>query len=150
VRGPNVMLGYLLHDRPGELAPAASALGPGWYDTGDIVSIDGSGFVRIEGRAKRFAKVGGEMVSLAAVEELAARVWPGAAHAAVAVPDPQKGEQLVLITDHGGAERAELAAFAKQEGVGEINVPRQIVVTTAVPLLGTGKIDYVAAKSLVA
>jgi len=150
VRGPNVMLGYLLHDRPGELVAAASALGLGWYDTGDIVSIDATGFVRIEGRAKRFAKVGGEMVSLAAVEELAARVWPGAAHAAVAVPDPQKGEQLVLITDHEGAERAELAAFARQDGIGEINVPKQIVVTPAVPLLGTGKIDYVAATALVA
>ena len=150
VRGPNVMLGYLLHDRPGELVPTDSALGAGWYDTGDIVSLDKAGFVRIEGRAKRFAKVGGEMVSLAAVEELAARVWPGALHAVVSVPDPQKGEQLVLITEQAGAERAELSAFARQDGIGEISVPRQIVITTAVPLLGTGKIDYAAARALVA
>ena len=145
-----MVLGYLLHDRPGELVPTDSALGAGWYDTGDIVSLDKAGFVRIEGRAKRFAKVGGEMVSLAAVEELAARVWPGALHAVVSVPDPQKGEQLVLITEQAGAERAELSAFARQDGIGEISVPRQIVITTAVPLLGTGKIDYAAARALVA
>ena len=98
VRGPNVMLGYLKHDKPGVIQPPSTERGPGWYDTGDIVSIDADGFVTIQGRAKRFAKIGGEMVSLTAVEELAARTWPESQHAVVSVPDAQKGEQLVLVT----------------------------------------------------
>ena len=81
VRGPNVMLGYLKHDKPGVIQPPATERGAGWYDTGDIVTIDADGFVTIQGRAKRFAKIGGEMISLAAVEELAARAWPDAQHA---------------------------------------------------------------------
>ncbi len=74
VRGPNVMNGYFRADRPGVLQPSQSD----WYDTGDIVTIDSDGFVAIRGRAKRFAKIGGEMVSLAAVEAYAAAVWPDA------------------------------------------------------------------------
>ncbi len=62
VKGPNVMLGYLLHDQPGVLQPPSTSKGVGWYDTGDIVDVDNEGFVTIFGRAKRFAKVGGEMV----------------------------------------------------------------------------------------
>ncbi|NIR98137.1 MAG: AMP-binding protein [Gammaproteobacteria bacterium] len=150
VRGPNVMLGYLLHDRPGELVAPESRYGPGWYDTGDIVSIDDQGYVRIRGRARRFAKVGGEMVSLAAVEELAAEVWPDAHHAVVTLPDPQKGEQLVLVTDRAEAQRAELLARARADGVGEINVPRKIVTAGTVPVLGTGKTDYSAVQTLAA
>ena len=72
VCGPNVMLGYLRADQPGVLEPPQG----GWHDTGDIVTIDEQGFISIKGRAKRFAKVGGEMVSLAAVEMLAAELWP--------------------------------------------------------------------------
>ena len=74
VRGPNVMLGYLRAEAPGVLEPPPD----GWYDTGDIVSIDTDGFVTIKGRAKRFAKIGGEMVSLAAAEALADAVWKDA------------------------------------------------------------------------
>ncbi len=72
VRGPNVMLGYLRADNPGVLEPPPE----GWHDTGDIVTIDEQGFITIKGRAKRFAKIGGEMISLAAVEMLAADLWP--------------------------------------------------------------------------
>lgn len=149
VRGPNVMLGYLLHDNPGVLAPPASVMGRGWYDTGDIVTIDSGGFISICGRAKRFAKVAGEMVSLASVEALAGRVWPGALHAAVALPDARKGEQVVLLTDAEGADRAALFSQAKVEGVAEIAVPRQVIQVAAIPTLGTGKTDYVAAARLV-
>jgi acyl-[acyl-carrier-protein]-phospholipid O-acyltransferase/long-chain-fatty-acid--[acyl-carrier-protein] ligase len=67
VRGPNVMLGYLRGENPGQIEPPAA----GWHDTGDIVAIDRDGFITIKGRAKRFAKIAGEMVSLAAIEALA-------------------------------------------------------------------------------
>jgi acyl-[acyl-carrier-protein]-phospholipid O-acyltransferase/long-chain-fatty-acid--[acyl-carrier-protein] ligase len=141
VSGPNVMLGYLRAERPGVLEPPAG----GWYDTGDIVDIDGEGFVTIKGRAKRFAKVAGEMVPLGAVEDFVSAVWPSSMHAVVTVPDERRGEQLVLITDRPDAARAALAAAAREKGLPEIFVPRSIVRVPAVPVLGTGKIDYVSA-----
>jgi len=144
VSGPNVMLGYMLADLPGELQPAG-----GVYDTGDIVSIDADGFVRIVGRAKRFAKIAGEMVSLGAVEGLAAGVWPANAHAVVAVLDPRKGEQLVLVTDRGDASREALAEAGRAGGVSELAVPRRILPVDAIPLLGSGKTDYPAVARLV-
>ena len=150
VRGPNVMLGYLLADRPGELRPPETDEGTGWYDTGDIVTVDDDGFVHILGRAKRFAKVGGEMVSLGAVEELALRAWPNAEHAAVALPDAQKGEQLVLLTTRADANRAELLARAKADGLGELHVPKKILTLAKLPLLGSGKTDYAAARRVAA
>jgi acyl-[acyl-carrier-protein]-phospholipid O-acyltransferase/long-chain-fatty-acid--[acyl-carrier-protein] ligase len=139
VRGPNVMLGYLRAENPGVLDPPQG----GWYDTGDIVEIDAEGFVTIKGRAKRFAKVAGEMVPLGAVEDFVARVWPGATHAVVSVPDAKRGEQLVLVTDHGDPSRGALATAAREAGLPEIYVPRAIVRVDAIPILGTGKIDYV-------
>jgi acyl-[acyl-carrier-protein]-phospholipid O-acyltransferase/long-chain-fatty-acid--[acyl-carrier-protein] ligase len=148
VRGPNIMLGYLRADQPGRLAPPRSEQGAGWYDTGDIVRFDKDGFLTILGRVKRFAKVGGEMVSLSAAEELAGRVWPEAQHAVVALPDAQKGEQLVLLTSQGGATRADLLARARAEGIGEIAVPRRVVLVNALPLLGSGKVDFPAAQRL--
>src|SRR6185437_15638781 len=99
VAGPNVMKGYLSPTSPG----AIDAPEGGWYDTGDIVAIDVEGYVKILGRAKRFAKIAGEMVSLGAVENLASSVWPEQRHAAVTLPDPRKGEQVVLVTDHADA-----------------------------------------------
>jgi acyl-[acyl-carrier-protein]-phospholipid O-acyltransferase/long-chain-fatty-acid--[acyl-carrier-protein] ligase len=147
--GPNVMLGYLLNDNPGVLVPPQTGHGAGWYDTGDIVSIDDDGFVTIRGRAKRFAKVGGEMVSLTAVEALATKTWPGAHHAVVAIPDEQKGEQLVLVTSHPEANRAQLLEQARADGVGELNVPKKILVVKNVPVLGTGKTDYAGVQQLV-
>lgn len=146
VRGPNIMLGYLLADHPGELVAPQSIHGVGWYDTGDVVRLDADGFLHIQGRAKRFAKIGGEMVSLAVAEDLAARTWPDALHAVINLPDPQKGEQLVLLTNRREANRAELVARARTDGIGEINVPKRIVTTKTMPLLGTGKIDYAATR----
>ncbi len=148
VRGPNVMLGYLLSHQPGVLVPPATELGEGWYDTGDIVTIDQHGFIRICGRAKRFAKIAGEMVSLTSVEMLASSTWPEALHAAIAIADTRKGEQVVLLTTAEDAHRAALAAEAKNQGVAEISVPRQVRHIAKMPVLGTGKIDYVAAAKL--
>ena len=139
VRGPNVMAGYYRVDNPGELEPPPN----GWHDTGDIVSIDADGFVWIKGRAKRFAKIAGEQVSLATVEQLVAELWPDEALAVVAAPDPRKGERLVLLTTKAGATRAEVQAWLKIKGASEIMAPATVVVLDALPLLGSGKVDYV-------
>jgi acyl-[acyl-carrier-protein]-phospholipid O-acyltransferase/long-chain-fatty-acid--[acyl-carrier-protein] ligase len=112
------------------------------------VAIDGDGFVAIKGRAKRFAKIAGEMVSLTQVETLAAAVWPEAQHAVVALPDPRKGEQLVLLTTQTGAERGALTAHANQTGVTALAVPAHIMVVDKIPVLGSGKTDYVAVRAL--
>ena len=149
VRGPNIMQGYLLHDNPGTLVPPSSELGDGWYDTGDIVTIDADGYIRICGRAKRFAKIAGEMVSLTSVEVLASKTWPDALHAAIAVPDPRKGEQVVLLTTIDGADRGTLLAQAQNDGIAEISVPRKIIHVSNMPVLGTGKIDYVSANKMI-
>ena len=147
VRGPNIMQGYLLHDNPGVLLPPETELGKGWYDTGDIVTIDADGFISICGRAKRFAKIAGEMVSLTSVEALASKVWPDALHAAIAIADERKGEQIVLLTDAKNAQRIELLTQAKNDGVAELSVPKQLKVINKIPVLGTGKIDYVAIEN---
>jgi acyl-[acyl-carrier-protein]-phospholipid O-acyltransferase / long-chain-fatty-acid--[acyl-carrier-protein] ligase len=145
VRGPNVMLGYLRAENPGVLERPAE----GWHDTGDIVAIDGEGFVTIKGRAKRFAKVGGEMISLAAVEALAADLWPDAVAGCTAIPDPRKGERLVLVTNKQDASRAQFLAFAKSRHASDMMVPADIIVVDKVPLLGSGKIDNMAVAQLV-
>ena len=147
VRGPNVMLGYLLADRPGGRAPPQTPAGPGWYDTGDIASVDVEGYLRLLGRAKRFAKIAGEMVSLTAVEDLAARAWPQDAHACVSLPDARKGEQLVLLTTRAAASRQELQERARAEGVSELTVPRRLLVVKDLPVLGSGKTDYATAQA---
>ena len=144
IRGPNVMAGYLLAAEPGKLQPPQE----GWHDTGDIVTIDDAGFVAIRGRAKRFAKIGGEMVSLPAVEGYAASVWPAAEHAVVTRPDPRKGEQLVLFTTAKDATQKVLQDWCKAHGVAELMIPRDIRLLDALPVLGTGKIDYVRLAEL--
>lgn len=144
VHGPNVMKGYLLASNPGELQPPADS----WYDTGDIVALDEQDYISIKGRAKRFAKIGGEMVSLTAVEGYLSKLWPNSAHAVVSVPDAKKGEQLILLTEHSKAERSEIVAYAKQQGISELSIPKTIRMVDKLPLLGTGKLDYVAIKEL--
>ncbi|MFO1417563.1 MAG: AMP-binding protein [Methylotetracoccus sp.] len=142
VHGPNVMLGYLTEQQPGVVIPPGSVYGDGWHDTGDIVEVDEDGFVTIAGRAKRFAKIAGEMVSLTRVEELAARAWPNVPSAALNAPDPRKGEQIILFTEHRSASRDDLVSRARQDGFGELLIPREIRVLDALPLLATGKVDY--------
>ncbi|MEJ1157455.1 acyl-[ACP]--phospholipid O-acyltransferase [Prosthecomicrobium sp. N25] len=145
IRGPNIMLGYLRVENPGVLEPPHE----GWYDTGDIVAIDREGYVAIKGRAKRFAKVGGEMISLAAVETLAAELWPDTLSAVATVPDPKKGERLVLVTTRKEAGRAEFQAYAKSKGASELMIPSEFVVVDKLPLLGSGKTDFVAVTRMV-
>jgi acyl-[acyl-carrier-protein]-phospholipid O-acyltransferase/long-chain-fatty-acid--[acyl-carrier-protein] ligase len=142
VRGPNVMSGYLAAD--GTVEPPNN----GWHDTGDVVNITDDGWIKILGRVKRFAKIGGEMVSLTAAEDLASAVWPGARHAVIAMPDPKKGERLVLVTDWRDADAASIIAHAKSIGAPEIAAPRKIIKVQEVPVLGTGKTDYVAVQRM--
>ena len=144
VRGPNIMLGYLRAENPGVIEPPPE----GWHDTGDIVTIDETGFITIRGRAKRFAKLGGEMISLASVEAMAAELWPDALSAAVAVPDPRKGERLVLVTAERGATRDAFRAHAKGRGASDMAVPADILVVDKVPVLGSGKLDFTEARKL--
>lgn len=145
VRGPNVMLGYYLYDNPGVL----KAPDNGWYSTGDIVDIDADGFVRILGRVKRFAKVAGEMVSLETVEQIANRAAPAAQHAASTQADAQRGENILLFTTDAALTRDALQVAAREIGSPELAVPRKIVVIKELPLLGTGKTDYVKLKQMV-
>ena len=140
IRGPNIMAGYYKADAPGRLQPPEG----GWHDTGDIVQLDPAGFVTIRGRAKRFAKIGGEMISLPAVEGYAAACWPGFDHAVVTRPDARKGEQLVLFTTKTDAAPADLLSWGRAHGVAEIALPKDVRPRAALPVLGTGKLDYVA------
>lgn len=143
VRGPNIMSGYL------NASGGVDAPHEGWHDTGDVVSLGDDDWVRILGRVKRFAKIGGELVSLTAAEDLAAAVWPDCRHAVVALPDPKKGERLILVTDRHDADQAALIAHAKQIGAPELAVPRKIIHVPEIPVLGTGKTDYVALQRIV-
>ncbi len=145
VRGPNVMLGYLKVENPGVLERPPE----GWHDTGDIVTIDEQGFLTIKGRARRFAKVGGEMISLAAVEALASDLWPNALSAVVAVPDLRKGERLILLTQQKGATRSEFQSFARSKHASDLMLPAEVWVLDKLPVLGTGKVDMMAVGKLV-
>ena len=146
VKGPNIMLGYLSPDKPGEILRPSN----GWHDTGDVVSMDEDGYLAIRGRLKRFAKIGGETVSLTVVENCASALWPDYAHAAVAVPDGRKGESIVLVTTNPEATRNDLLVWIRNHGVPELAAARRVIPVTDVPVLGTGKTDYIAVAKIVA
>lgn len=153
VKGPNIMLGYLLHENNNNgtniIVPPETAQGIGWYDTGDIVNIDSEGFVKILGRAKRFAKIAGEMISLAAVEEFLLKAWPSKHHALVAIPDERKGEQLVLLSEEKDLTRKMIAEQAKNYGLSELSLPRTVQYIKKLPLLGSGKPDFTAINKII-
>ena len=135
VRGPNLMEGYLLYEqgfRPVD----------GWYATGDVVSVDSAGYVSIQARLKRFAKIAGEMINLQLVEEAASACFSTGLHAAVAAADGRKGERVVLFTTNSQTTRDELREYFLQAGHSVLYVPSRIVSIAAMPLLGTGKPDY--------
>ena len=147
VKGPNVMKGYFLFEQPGVIQPAKS-IGDGWYSTGDIVYRDDDGFLHIRGRMKRFAKIAGEMVSLEVVEKIAATAAPGFSHAASTRADAGKGEALVLFSTAPELSRELMLNAARSVGAPELAVPRVIRRIDVIPLLGSGKTDYVALKKL--
>ncbi len=144
VRGPNVMRGYYLFDNPGVIQAPKDQ----WYNTGDIVEIDADGFVFIKGRVKRFAKVAGEMVSLETVEAIANHASTQHQHAATTQTDLQRGENIILYTTDATLTRELLSASAKKLGSPELAIARKIILIEELPLLGTGKTDYVTLKQM--
>lgn len=137
IKAPNVMLGYMKIDNVGVIQPQDE-----WYDTGDIVEIDDDGFITIVGRAKRFAKIAGEMVSLAIAEELAFKLYPDCAHATIAVADERKGENIILCSEYENLSREDLLKLAQDNGLPEISLPKKIIYIQEIPRLGSGKINY--------
>ena len=142
VRGPNIMSGYLREDGGVDVPEG------GWHDTGDVITMTDDQWITIKGRVKRFAKIGGEMVSLTAAEDLASAVWPDGRHAVISMPDKKKGEKLILVTDRPAADVAPLVAHAQTIGAPELAVPRKILKVQEVPVLGSGKTDYVAIQRM--
>ncbi|MDX1953754.1 MAG: AMP-binding protein [Verrucomicrobiota bacterium] len=141
VRGPNVMKGYLNADANEKFR----SLG-GWYDTGDIVAVDGDGFFYIRGRLKRFAKISGEMVSLTAVEDALAGAFPQyglrCQIAVIARPDEEKGEALIAVSNEPKLQLEEIRAAIKAKGLSNLCIPREIKTVREIPKLGTGKVNH--------
>ena len=142
VKGPNIMQGYYLADTPGKIIPPVD----NWYDTGDIVTIDDEGYVFIKGRVKRFAKIGGEMVSLTDIEEAVSQLWPDYAHAAMQLPDDRKGEKIILVTTCPHPSQSDLIVHFRDNGVGELGIPKIILTIDHLPILASGKTDYVTLR----
>ena len=140
VRGPNIMRGYLNPE-----ANARFKADAGWYDTGDIAKVDREGFVYILGRLKRFAKISGEMVSLAAVEEAFIGAFPQYGLkftiAVLARPDESRGEKLVAVTNEPRLALDEVRQVVRSRGLGNLAVPKEIVYVREIPRLGTGKVN---------
>ncbi len=145
VTGDNVMQGYMKADKPGVIQPPVK----NWYNTGDIVTIDDDGFISIRGRAKRFAKIAGEMVSLSSVESLLSQQYPDSIHGVIAIEDDRKGEQLVCLTNNPDMTVETVQAYFKEHQFSELWIPRRIIYMKDLPLLGTGKFDYVEARKIV-
>ncbi len=146
VRSPQLMKGYYFYEQPGVLQPPRSEVGTGWYNTGDVVDVDADGYVRILGRVKRFAKIAGEMVSLELVERIAYDASPGCKHAATVEELAGTGESTVLFTTDPTLDRIALHHAARRLGARELAVARRIIKVPALPLLGSGKTDYVMLK----
>jgi acyl-[acyl-carrier-protein]-phospholipid O-acyltransferase/long-chain-fatty-acid--[acyl-carrier-protein] ligase len=148
VKSPNLMRGYYFYEQPGVLHAPRSEVGEGWYNTGDVVEFDDDGFLTIIGRVKRFAKIAGEMVSLELVERIAHHAAPEFKHAATIEQIAGSGESTVLFTTAPALDRIALLKAARQIGAQELAVARRIVKVDSLPLLGSGKTDYVTLKRI--
>ena len=144
-KGPNVFPGYLKQPRKTE-----EVLKDGWFRTGDLGRLDGDGFLYIEGRLSRFSKIGGEMIPHETVEEHIIRALglEGASErkvAVVGVPDPDKGEALVLLSTVAGEtikqEIIQLRYALLDQGVPALWIPKRMLRVMEIPLLASGKMD---------
>ena len=143
VQGPNVMLGYLFHDNPGVIVPPPD----GWYHTGDVVEIDEIGFVTIKGRIKRFAKIGGEMISLSVVENIAKDLFKDDFWCvAVALPHTTKGEQIVLVSNRKTLNTDMYKKALQAKELSPLHQPSHFLYREDMPVLGTGKTDFLGLK----
>ena len=144
VKGPNIMMGYIMPENPGVLVP----LKDGWYHTGDVVEVDDLGFIKLIDRVKRFAKIGGEMISLTAIENNAKAICKDEDFkcVAVALPHAKKGEQIVLISNNKDLSRKDLIDYSKQNGLSELYVPSILLYKDEFPVFATGKADKISLK----
>jgi acyl-[acyl-carrier-protein]-phospholipid O-acyltransferase/long-chain-fatty-acid--[acyl-carrier-protein] ligase len=149
IRGPNLMSGYYRFSNPGVIEPPKSCIGEGWYPTGDVVEVDSEGFVTISGRVKRFAKIAGEMVSLDVIEQVARKASPEYQHASILCEQDCAGESTVLFTTDSSLGRGQLADAARALGTHDLSVARRIVHVPEIPVLASGKTDYVGLKALI-
>lgn len=141
VKGPNIMKGYLIHEKG--FQPIED-----WYKTGDLVEVDTDGYLSIKSRIKRFAKIGGEMVSLNLVEELAAQCFGHSDFATVTVTDQRKGEKVLLYTSDESVRLEQLRAFLAAKQYSPLLMPATVQLIEKLPLLGSGKTDYVTLKQI--
>jgi len=142
IKGPNVMKGY--HGQP-QLTD--EVIRDGWYTTGDVAEIDERGFIKITGRINRFSKIGGEMVPHIRVEEAIARILEADEEelkvVVTAIPDPKKGERLVVLYTDLGRTPEEICQALRAGDLPPLWIPapdnfRQV---EFIPVLGTGKLD---------
>ena len=141
VKGPQVMVGYL--DQP---TATAEVLKDGWFVTGDIGRVDEDGFLIIGGRLSRFSKVGGEMVPHERIEEMLRGAAGVDEHALVVtgVPDPRRGERLVVLyTDLGGKSPEDVSRILITRSLPKLWIPAvaDFIKVEAIPMLGNGKVD---------
>ncbi len=142
LRGPNLMLGYCHFERPGEIQAPTSEVGPGWYDTGDVVEMGDDGLLSVVGRVRRFAKIAGEMVSLDLLEEVAQVASPEFRHAALLRADAERGETTMVFTTDPTLDRPRLARAAQELGYRDLAVARSVQWRPELPVLASGKTDY--------
>ncbi|WCK57317.1 AMP-binding protein (plasmid) [Aneurinibacillus sp. Ricciae_BoGa-3] len=134
IQAPNLMRGYLL-------AGQGFVPTPEWFDTGDIVKMDKDEYLSIQGRAKRFVKVGGEMVSLAVVEEYAKQAIGDGTFVAIRILDNKKGERIELVTTSESATKERLREYWKEHNYSNLSFPSRFHIVKEIPLLGSGKVD---------
>jgi acyl-[acyl-carrier-protein]-phospholipid O-acyltransferase / long-chain-fatty-acid--[acyl-carrier-protein] ligase len=148
IAGPQVMQGYL--DNAEKTAAAIHQVeGIRWYATGDKGHLDEDGYLTIVDRYSRFAKIGGEMISLGEVEQAVANSLDNddAEVIAINLPDDKKGERVVLLTEQS-IELKSLKQAILEKGVNPLLIPAEIITVDSLPKLGSGKTDYVQAKKI--
>ncbi len=150
IAGPQVMKGYL-KDKEKTDAAVIEIGGRRWYKTGDKCVITEEGFVQIMGRYSRFAKLGGEMISLTAVELRIAetKILDNCEFAVTAVPDSVKGERIVLLVK-GASDAEDVSRKLRKSGIPPLMLPGSVFCVDNIPKLGSGKWDFSGMKKMAA